>query len=569
MARIETVRLVNFASYRGEHVLDLRGKDIVGIYGDNRSGKSTLLDAVLCALYGYSRAGRSLEKMMTHGECAMEIEVVFDGAPENVTVKRGWSGGRGSVTVSGWEGAQSKDANAALVRWMGMSREDFMATRYFAQGDAQRFANASPSERRSIVESWVVRAVWSELYSTAHDKWRDAERAATRVDARHEHLTEAVREEVDDVDEELEAELEAAEEARQEAAEAYDAYLVARPTEGDDLKEARSKLFEARSNVRDAEADCTDFDGTCPVTLTLCGSIAAVRSQTTAMETRVELLHTEARKLEAESQRLNEEHDQAVIGWTTEGEELRSALRVAETCFGELREQIGAQRARVEEHERKRQQLEETTTELNVVRERLAALTYVRHMLGSTGIPTAEVEQALEHAEVDVNAWLASVGLMYRVRFRHFDVLKTWAAECAECGGRERSGVPSTCDACGAAWTKARRNTLGVNIVDGDEELDFALESGGCRDGASMAIRFAFARNLGSALRLAMCDEVFRQFDRNTRQSVAQHLLGEGLRGMGFNQVLCVSHDPGAVATAPHLLHVVRENGDSRFEWER
>ena len=46
------LRLRNFRSYAGEHSFDFTGRRLVGIVGPIGSGKSSILDAVVFALYG-------------------------------------------------------------------------------------------------------------------------------------------------------------------------------------------------------------------------------------------------------------------------------------------------------------------------------------------------------------------------------------------------------------------------------------------------------------------------------------------------------------------------------------
>jgi len=55
--KIKSLRLKNFMSYAGVHDLDFSDVSTCVIVGENGTGKSSILEAVLYALFGQSRAG--------------------------------------------------------------------------------------------------------------------------------------------------------------------------------------------------------------------------------------------------------------------------------------------------------------------------------------------------------------------------------------------------------------------------------------------------------------------------------------------------------------------------------
>ena len=71
-----------FRSYRGRTTFDLRGRRLVGIVGPIGAGKSTILDAVVFALYGktpsFERDTRSLIHQLEDG-CHVELLFEVDG----------------------------------------------------------------------------------------------------------------------------------------------------------------------------------------------------------------------------------------------------------------------------------------------------------------------------------------------------------------------------------------------------------------------------------------------------------------------------------------------------------
>ena len=52
------LKLNNFLSYRGEHVVEFDGVTLAALIGPNGSGKSSLIDAVRFALFGHRHEQR-------------------------------------------------------------------------------------------------------------------------------------------------------------------------------------------------------------------------------------------------------------------------------------------------------------------------------------------------------------------------------------------------------------------------------------------------------------------------------------------------------------------------------
>ena len=87
------MRLRNFLSY-GEQIdpLDFDSVHLACLSGNNGNGKSALLDAILWALWGQSRAsghrGIAQEGLINHGKSEMEVEFRFDIAGQTYLVFR-------------------------------------------------------------------------------------------------------------------------------------------------------------------------------------------------------------------------------------------------------------------------------------------------------------------------------------------------------------------------------------------------------------------------------------------------------------------------------------------------
>ena len=68
------LELTNFLSYKITQTLDFNGIHVACLVGDNGSGKSSLLEAMVWALWGRARDGkRSDDELVHHGETEMRV----------------------------------------------------------------------------------------------------------------------------------------------------------------------------------------------------------------------------------------------------------------------------------------------------------------------------------------------------------------------------------------------------------------------------------------------------------------------------------------------------------------
>ena len=131
----------------------------------NRSGKSSLVEAIRFLLYGVGR-DRSQVKLINRSalEAGQSMKVqgtLVMGDGRELGIARGRSHkGEPWVEVQGHEGAGWKDANAYLESILGFTHDEFVHTCYFGQGDIHQFMAADPKAKRGLILGWLGQEKW-------------------------------------------------------------------------------------------------------------------------------------------------------------------------------------------------------------------------------------------------------------------------------------------------------------------------------------------------------------------------------------------------------------------------
>ena len=229
--RIHSLTMTGIGPYAGREHIDF---DTVGasgrflLTGPTGSGKSTIIDAIVFALYGdvADSADSSKERIRStlvgpHTESVIEL-VFSTGAGvyrvrRTPTYERAKRRGQGTTTQNGtvklWHLAEVGgepldepvtrvgDADAEIARAVGLSREQFTQTVVLPQGKFARFLRADSSERQHLLKdvfgTGIYDAIQDALIQASRDGARRVEQAAADLRGqvaslgRHPLLTEA------------------------------------------------------------------------------------------------------------------------------------------------------------------------------------------------------------------------------------------------------------------------------------------------------------------------------------------------------------------------------------------
>ena len=229
--RIHSLTMTGIGPYAGREHIDFDAVGASGRFlltGPTGSGKTTIIDAIVFALYGdvADSADSSKERIRStlvgpHTESVIEL-VFSTGAGvyrvrRTPTYERAKRRGQGITTQNGtvklWHLAEVGgepldepvtrvgDADAEIARAVGLSREQFTQTVVLPQGKFARFLRADSSERQHLLKdvfgTGIYDAIQDALIQASRDGARRVEQAAADLRGqvaslgRHPLLTEA------------------------------------------------------------------------------------------------------------------------------------------------------------------------------------------------------------------------------------------------------------------------------------------------------------------------------------------------------------------------------------------
>ena len=229
--RIHSLTMTGIGPYAGREHIDFDAVGASGRFlltGPTGSGKTTIIDAIVFALYGdvADSADSSKERIRStlvgpHTESVIEL-VFSTGAGvyrvrRTPTYERAKRRGQGTTTQNGtvklWHLAEVGgepldepvtrvgDADAEIARAVGLSREQFTQTVVLPQGKFARFLRADSSERQHLLKdvfgTGIYDAIQDALIQASRDGARRVEQAAADLRGqvaslgRHPLLTDA------------------------------------------------------------------------------------------------------------------------------------------------------------------------------------------------------------------------------------------------------------------------------------------------------------------------------------------------------------------------------------------
>ena len=209
--RPRELTLQGFRSYRERTTFDLRDRRLIGVVGPIGAGKSTILDAVVFALYGktpsFERDTRSLIHQLEDG-CHVELLFEVDGQvwrAQRALRRKGQSQHRLERLAKDAEDAevletvlQERPVRQRVERLLGMTFDAFCRSVLLAQNRFAEFLKATPTDRNAVLKGVFGYERFDAALAAAKDRVRGAEleldglaREGSRLDEARARLDEA------------------------------------------------------------------------------------------------------------------------------------------------------------------------------------------------------------------------------------------------------------------------------------------------------------------------------------------------------------------------------------------
>jgi len=198
---VKPVRLEadGFTCYRDlQKPLEFAGMSLFAIAGPTGAGKSSILDAILFALYGeVPRIGKQgIGELIAHGRDRMAVTLDFSVRGTLYRVSRQVKRGRKSgLTTTALLEALSPDGglsrpvaenvkpvNEAIEKLLGLDFEAFTQTVILPQGEFAKFLRSEPKDQRAILQHLLRHDIFTRMREDAELRRADLTAAFAGVE---------------------------------------------------------------------------------------------------------------------------------------------------------------------------------------------------------------------------------------------------------------------------------------------------------------------------------------------------------------------------------------------------
>jgi exonuclease SbcC len=182
------LEIEGFTSFREKLALDLSGLDLFAITGATGAGKSSLIDALVFALYGQvPRVGKEYRQLISHQAERLSVLLEFEVGGRGYRIARSARANNGPVQVrlehrngKGWvpSADRVKEIEAEVVKIVGLDYDAFTRSVVLPQGQFDAFLKGEPKERRKILVALLSLGVYEDMHRIANSRAADARREA-------------------------------------------------------------------------------------------------------------------------------------------------------------------------------------------------------------------------------------------------------------------------------------------------------------------------------------------------------------------------------------------------------
>lgn len=256
------IDIQGFTAFRELQEVDLRGLQLFVITGPTGAGKTSLLDAMIFALYGkVPRAGaQSVRDLVSHGvaESRVRLEFELDGERYQIARRLPRNGAQ-SATLERLEGEEWRSAvdgggvrhvNECIEQLLKLPFDAFTRAVVLPQGEFHRFLKGERDGRRQILTQLLGLGHYAEMGRRARNR-------ATHLRTKIETTQTIINDQYGDATEEEQARLE----GLAEEAEARATALQAELKKAEKVGIERDRLTVALEALAQRAVDARELDG--------------------------------------------------------------------------------------------------------------------------------------------------------------------------------------------------------------------------------------------------------------------------------------------------------------------
>jgi DNA repair protein SbcC/Rad50 len=197
-----------FTAFREPTTVDFEGADLFALTGPTGSGKTSVLDAIVFALYGtiprladQRAVAPIIAQGMAEARVRLDFTVGFDEYNATRVVRRTKTGAttaEARLEAAGQVLAGNADEiNAKVAELLGLSYEHFTKCVVLPQGDFARFLHDKPKDRQDLLVSLLDLGVYGRMAELAGRRSSDAKSEAAVLEGRLGDLADATPEAVE------------------------------------------------------------------------------------------------------------------------------------------------------------------------------------------------------------------------------------------------------------------------------------------------------------------------------------------------------------------------------------
>jgi exonuclease SbcC len=176
------LELEGFTSFRARTTIALAELDLFAITGPTGAGKTSLLDALILALYGSTpRLGKEVSQLASRGLKHLRVRLDFAVQGQSYRVARSWRlmpkgvqtqaaleelGGRQAKSIAGGAG----NVTAAVSEIIGLDFESFIRSVVLPQGEFDHFLKGEPKERQKILHHLLGMGIYRRVQELAQER---------------------------------------------------------------------------------------------------------------------------------------------------------------------------------------------------------------------------------------------------------------------------------------------------------------------------------------------------------------------------------------------------------------